>query len=196
MATLVSPPAAATLVIVPGLRDHVESHWQTHLARQWPGARAVPAMGRENLSCQARVAAIDAALNAVRGPVVLVAHSGGCLAVLHWAQASRLTHQVQAAFLATPADFDQPMPEGYPIQAALLAGGWMPVPRQRLPFRSVVAVSDNDPLCARDQAVALARDWGSDTVFLGNVGHLNPASGFGPWPEAARWVERLLVAPA
>ncbi|MET8569257.1 alpha/beta hydrolase [Streptomyces sp. NPDC004783] len=28
----------ATVVIVPGLRDHVSDHWQTHLAQQSPVA--------------------------------------------------------------------------------------------------------------------------------------------------------------
>jgi len=58
------------------------------------------------------------------------------------------------------------------------------VPRKRLPFRSLVATSDNDPLAERACVLALAQEWGSETVDLGWVGHLNPASGYGEWPMA------------
>jgi predicted alpha/beta hydrolase family esterase len=37
----------------------------------------------------------------------------------------------------------------------------------------------------------LAHAWASEFVDLGEVGHLNPASGFGDWPEADRLIARL-----
>jgi predicted alpha/beta hydrolase family esterase len=180
-----------TVLIVPGLRDHVEVHWQTLLAAEWPQARSVPAMGREDLDCVRRVQAIEAAMHDIEGPVVLVAHSGGCLMLAHWARTTAHAPRVRGALLATPPDFELPMPEGYPTLAALQAGGWLPVPRERLPFRSLVATSDNDPLASREQVLELARDWGSEVLHLGEVGHLNPASGFGHWPMARALVERL-----
>ena len=100
-------------------------------------------------------------------------------------------HRVVGALLATPPDFEQPMPEGYPTLAALQAGGWLPVPRKALPFRSLVATSDNDPLATRERVLDLAQDWGSETVDLGAVGHLNPASGFGEWPMALALIQQL-----
>ena len=180
-----------TVLIVPGLRDHVESHWQTLLAAQLPKVQTVPPMGREDLDCSQRVQAIEAAMAAIDGPVVLVAHSGGCVMVAHWAHTSVHAHHVVGALLATPPNFDQPMPEGYPTLAALQAGGWLPVPRKPLPFRSLVATSDNDPLASLDSVRALAKDWGSETVHLGAVGHLNPASGYGEWPMAMSLIEQL-----
>lgn len=184
-------PAAATIVIVPGLRDQVAQHWQTLLAAERPGCVTVPPMGREQLDCQARVDALEAAVAAVGGPVVLVAHSGGCLTVAHWARHSARGWRVRGALLATPPDFDTPLPEGYPTTEALRAAGWFPVPRTPLPFPSLVALSHNDPLGRLDRVQALARDWGSTTVDLGDVGHLNPASGFGPWPDAGRLIDAL-----
>ncbi|MGM9427619.1 RBBP9/YdeN family alpha/beta hydrolase [Hydrogenophaga sp. MI9] len=181
----------STVLIVPGLRDHVALHWQTLLAAQRPGCVSVPPMGRENLDCQARIDAVEAAVSAIAGPVVLVAHSGGCITVAHWAALSSLSWRVRGALLATPPDFDTPMPEGYPPTAALQAAGWFPVPRARLPFPSLVALSHNDPLGRIDHVRALARDWGSATIDLGEVGHLNPASGFGPWPQAQALIEDL-----
>ena len=183
-----------TVLIVPGLRDHVEAHWQTLLAAQLPQVRTVPPMGREDLDCSKRLQAIEAAMATIAGPVVLVAHSGGCVMVAHWAHTSAHAHRVVGALLATPPDFDRPMPEGYPTLAALQASGWLPVPRQPLPFRSLGATSDNDPLATRERVLELARDWGSETLDLGAVGHLNPASGYGPWPMAKALIERLAAS--
>lgn len=182
------------LLIVPGLRDHVEQHWQTLLAQRLPHAVTVPPMGRDNLSCQQRVDAIEAAVAAGPQGVVIVAHSGGCISVAHWAAMTRLAGKVKGALLATPPDFDSPMPAGYPDLAALAAGGWLPVPRAQLPFRSLVALSSNDPLATPDSVHRLAQDWGSEVVALGAVGHLNPASGFGPWPGVDALVQRLANA--
>jgi uncharacterized protein len=181
--------SGATVLIVPGLRDHVAEHWQTVLGARLPRVRTVPPMGRTDLSCSARTAAIEHEARAVDGPLVIVAHSGGVVMLAHWAHTTR--RPVQGALLATPPDFERPMPEGYPSIAELDAGGWLPVPRARLPFPSVVAASRNDPLGAFDRVSGLARDWGSRLFDLGEVGHLNPASGFGEWPMAESLVSEL-----
>ena len=178
-----------TVLLVPGLRDHVAQHWQTLLAPELPRMLAVPPMGREDLDCGARVAAIERAALQAEGPLVIVAHSGGCIMVAHWAHQTRC--RVQGALLAVPPDFENPMPEGYPTIAALRDGGWLPVPRRRLPFPSIVAASRNDPLASFVRINALAADWGSDVTDLGEVGHLNPASGFGPWPLAHAFIAQL-----
>jgi uncharacterized protein len=186
-------PDAPTTLVVPGLRDHVAQHWQTLLAARLEDAgrpvRTVAPMGRDDLSCAARVAAIEREAHAIEGPLVIVAHSGGCIMVAHWARRTR--RAVQAALLATPPDFDTPMPDGYPTLAALDAAGWLPVPRERLPFASIVAASRNDPLASFEHAAAMARAWGSRLIDLGDVGHLNPASGYGAWPMAESLIEVL-----
>ena len=185
-----------TILLVPGLRDHVALHWQTLLEADLRAVArpvaSVPALGRDDLDCHLKVAAIDRAAQAIAGPIVIVAHSGGCVMLVHWAQ--RTQRPVHAALLAAPPDFDRPLPKGYPTREALRAGGWLPVPRTRLPFPSIVAASRNDPLANYDRVVALARDWGSRVVDLGEVGHLNPASGFGEWPQALEFVDELTTA--
>ncbi len=187
-----------TVLIVPGLRDAVAQHWQTLLeARLRAVGRKVAAvapMGREDLACAARVEAIEAAAQSVAGPLVVVAHSGGCIMLAHWAK--QTTRAVRGALLATPPDFEAPMPAGYPTQDALRAGGWLPVPRTRLQFASIVAASRNDPLGWFDRVAALARNWGSELADLGRVGHLNPASGYGEWAGADQFIARLSAAPA
>jgi uncharacterized protein len=184
--------SAATVLLVPGLRDHVSDHWQTLLAARLPRARCVPPGGRENLDCGARVAAIEREASAVTGPLILVAHSAGVITVMHWLRSTR--RPVSGALLATPPDFERPLPAAYPSMPALREGGWLPVPREPLAFPSIVAASRNDPLGCIDRVAALAAAWGSRLVDLGQVGHLNPASGFGDWPAAEQLIEELTLA--
>src|SRR5579871_3997456 len=101
-----------TILLVPGLRDHVAEHWQTLLEATLPNTRSVPPLEHDKLSRAARVAALDEALAGIDGPVILVAHSAGVMITVHWAQ----THQrpIHGALLATPADLETPLPAGYP----------------------------------------------------------------------------------
>jgi predicted alpha/beta hydrolase family esterase len=182
------------VLFVPGLRDHVADHWQTLLAAELPRSRTVEPLADDKLSRAARVAALDAAIAAIEGPVVLVAHSAGCLTTAHWARTS--TRPIAGALLVTPPDIDFPLPEGYPTPDQLGMGGWLPVPRWRLPFPTFVAISQNDPLGRADRVSDLARDWGADIIDLGEVGHMNPAAGFGPWPEGLPLIDSLNRAVA
>ena len=182
-----------TVLIVPGLRDHVAAHWQTLLEARLiavgRAVRTVAPIGRDNLCCATRVGAIEREARAIEGPIVVVAHSGGVVSVLLWAEYTR--RDVLGALLATPPDFATPMPDGYPTLAELDAEGWLPVPRSPLPFPSIVAASRNDPLASFERVTDFARSWGSRLVDLGEVGHLNPASGFGPWSRAESLIDEL-----
>jgi predicted alpha/beta hydrolase family esterase len=180
-----------TILIVPGLRDHVEEHWQTILAKRLPNARSVAPLEHDKLSRAARVAALDAALAAIDGPVILVAHSAGVMITAHWARHHTHRHGIIGALLATPADLESPLPAGYPDTGALVENGWLPIPRDPLPFPSIVAASNNDPLGSLPRIAELAGAWGSRLEIVGAVGHLNPAAGFGEWPRAEAFIEEL-----
>lgn len=180
---------SVTVLFVPGLRDHVEDHWQTHAARALPGSVTVEPLATDRLSRAARVAAVDSALNAVTGDVVIAAHSAGCLMVAHWAQEQ--SRRIRGALLVTPADVECPLPPGYPAFADLDANGWLPIPRQPLPFPALVVASRNDPLAEFDRVAQLAGAWGAELHDAGAVGHLNPAAGFGPWPMGLELIARL-----
>lgn len=64
-----------------------------------------------------------------------------------------------------------------------------------LPFPSFVIGSQSDALCSEEKAAALALDWGAEFHTAGDAGHINAASGHGPWPEGlmmfARFMQRL-----
>ncbi len=172
-----------TILIVPGLRDHVAAHWQTFLEQKLANAKSVPRMepDQDKLSCAAWVAELDKSLGdrRARDPRRAQRRRDD---VVHWAQRHR--RPIAGALLAAPPDFESPLPEGYPTQQVLRDNGWLPTPRFALPFPTIVGASANDPLGRYERVEALAQAWGSKLVNLGNVGHLNPASGYGEWPQA------------
>lgn len=186
-------PADITFLIVPGLRDHVEEHWQTYLAAQLAKVVTVPPLEHDKLSREARVQALNSTLASIEGPVVIVAHSAGCITTVHWAQQhAPQTVRIKAALLATPADVENAMPAGYPTVQQLQSNGWAPIPRRPLPFKTMVAASRNDPLAQFTRIEGLAADWGASLADLGEVGHLNPAGGYGPWDGVHQLLQQLV----
>jgi len=182
----------ATIVIIPGLRSHVADHWQTLLAERLSATRSVktvPPLAFDKLNCGARVEAIQRTILPIEEPIIVVAHSAGVVMFLHWLATYRLN--VKGALLATPPDFQSPLPDGYPTLETLRSNGWLPIPSDVLPFPSIVAASSNDPLASLGRVQDMARSWGSRIVNLGGVGHLNPASGFGPWLQAEDMIAAL-----
>lgn len=180
---------AATVLIVPGLRDHVAEHWQTLLEARLSKVRSVPPLETDTLDCNKRVQAIQRELLHIDGPVILVAHSAGVLMVAHWA--ARHNRPIKGALLAAPPDLEAQWPQGYPSAESLHIHGWHPLPTGPLPFRSLVVGSTNDPLASLDAVTRMAQGWKSKPLNLGEVGHLNPAAGYGPWPQAEALVLEL-----
>ncbi|MEO0619886.1 MAG: alpha/beta hydrolase, partial [Pseudomonadota bacterium] len=70
-----------------------------------------------------------------------------------------------------------------------------PMPRDPLPFPSLLVASRTDPYCAFDIADDLGAAWGSLVIDAGDAGHINAASGHGPWPEGSmtfgKFISRL-----
>lgn len=185
--------AVPTVLLIPGMRDETPGHWQTLLAGELQNAVSLPALGRANIDLAARMDQIEQAVQAIAAPVIVVAHSGGAIATAHWAQRTRAL--IHGALLATPPLFEDSLGPEFPALVEFEREGWTPVPRARLPFRTIVAASRNDPLGAYLGVCELAQTWGARVFDLGASGHLNPASGFGPWAAAARLIGELASAP-
>jgi predicted alpha/beta hydrolase family esterase len=129
------------------------------------------------------VSRIAETILAQNGPVVLVAHSLGCIASTHLPPEA--VARLQGALLVAPAD---------PERRAPLVD-FAPVPYHTLPYRSVVVASSNDPYCPVRTAGAYARSWGSEFVRLQNAGHINIDAGFGAWPLGLALLQSLVDAP-
>jgi predicted alpha/beta hydrolase family esterase len=98
------------------------------------------------------------------------------LAAVH--AAAREPERIAGALLVAPAD-----PEKFDSIRDL--------PRDPLPFPAVVVASSNDPWMTLWKGADWADRWGADFVNLGDAGHINTESGFGPWPEGLSLLERL-----
>jgi predicted alpha/beta hydrolase family esterase len=165
-----------TTLIIPGLYSSGPGHWQTWFEEQIPGTVRVIQSDwtKPDLSDWSRRVRRDLVKNP--GRHILVAHSFGVLAAVH--AATDLSDRIDAALLVAPAD-----PDKFGVADLL--------PQDPLPFSTVVVASSNDPWMDLWTAAGLADRWGADFVNLGEAGHINAESGFGPWPEGLALFERL-----
>ena len=170
------------ILIVPGLDGSGPGHWQTLWESSYPRARRAAQRDWEAARCSEWVEGLHGALASSGPDTILVAHSLGCALVAHWARARWLP--VRGALLVAPADVERP---GFPARAE----GFAPLPLGRLPFPSTVVAGTNDPVVTLERARHFAERWGSQLVALEAVGHLNLASGHGPWPEGLRLLREL-----
>jgi predicted alpha/beta hydrolase family esterase len=178
---MTSPP----ILIVPGLFDSGPDHWQSHWQRALPRAWRVEQNDWERPTLAEWTAGLLESVRQHPGAVI-VAHSLGCATVAHLA-AIGAARNVAGAFLVAPADVNREGPAGRLLE------GFSPIPRARLPFPSMVVASRNDPYVTLDRARAFAQGWGSTFIDLGQAGHINVASGHGPWPKGRALLRDLLA---
>jgi predicted alpha/beta hydrolase family esterase len=164
------------IVIVPGYTNSGPEHWQTRWERKLSTTRRVEQDAWDRPVREAWSSRLRETVEACRRPVVLVAHSLGVITVVH---AAPILHPdvVRGAFLVAPADVEDP--DVIPVMDPSFA----PVPRDPLPFPSLLVASRSDPYCSYERAEDLAFAWGSALLDAGEAGHLNTESGYGPWPE-------------
>jgi predicted alpha/beta hydrolase family esterase len=65
--------------------------------------------------------------------------------------------------------------------------------QDELSVPTTVVASRSDPWIDLEQAKSLASDWGAQFVDLGDAGHIDEASGFGPWPGGIGLRDDLIV---
>lgn len=166
--------APVSVVIVPGWRNSGPGHWQSLWAARIAGAVRVEQEDWLQPHRSPWVASVEEAIAAAPHPVILVAHSLGCIASVHAVeqQRSKAAGGIAGALFVAPAD---------PERRALFED-FTPVPANPLPFASIVAASSNDPYCPIRMASAYAKSWGSTFVRVPSAGHINVESGHGEWP--------------
>jgi uncharacterized protein len=174
------------ILTIPGLWSSGPEHWQTHWERERPACRRVEQRDWETPSCADWVRTLDDAIRAAPDAVILAGHSLGCATIAHWARTAGpdTIARVRGALLVAPSDVEAPK---YPPGTT----GFVPMPRERLPFASIVALSSDDEWVSPERARAFAADWGSEVVDVGPKGHINGASRLGAWDEGWALVARL-----
>lgn len=177
--------SAPRVLLLPGWQNSDAQHWQS----RWEALHGYERVQqhdwmrplRGDWSARLQDTIVDSPV-----PVVLVAHSLGCILTAWWAAHSPLAQtQVKAALLVAPGD-----PEQANLRALL--PGWSPALLQRLPFASILVGSHDDPYCTLERAQSMAQGWGSEFIDLGHAGHINTASGLGDWDAGHALLQRLL----
>lgn len=173
-------------LIVPGWHGSPAEHWQSYWQQVLPECSRVEQEDWLLPQRQTWIAQLERQISADQRPVVLIAHSLGCVTVAHWAaQASAaLLARVRGALLVAPADVERS-----DCPAALQ--NFAPVSRAPLPFPSVLIGSSNDHAATAPRALQFADWWGSDAAILPQAGHINVQSGHHRWEQGFAWLYRL-----
>lgn len=168
---------APLMLTVPGLGSSGPAHWQTAWESSLDLDVARVELGSwDDPHRNTWVNKLNLAIRRADRPVVLVAHSLGCLAVAWWVEYEALQepHNVVGALLVAPPEVEEDEPDPRLTRFA-------PAPRCVFPFPSIVVASRDDPWIGFGRARSLAEAWGSRFADAGPSGHLNANSGMGDW---------------
>lgn len=176
-----------SVIVLPGYMNSGVGHWQTRWEARYSNFSRVPMRDWDHPVCDEWCDTLDAAVAAAKAPVLLAAHSLGCLTVAFWAahHASQdaLAKVAGALLVAVP----DPAGPGFPADAA----GFDTVPTNKLPFPSIVVASTDDPYGGVPFSQACAAAWGSRWENIGPRGHINADSGLGDWDEGQGWLASM-----
>lgn len=164
------------VLTVPGLEGSGPAHWQTIWERELDNVSRVELGSWDKPNRNQWVNKLNLAIRDAGQPVVLAAHSLGCLAVAWWAALEKPSfgNPVIGALLVAPPEVDVA-----PLDPRLEQFG--PAPKGPLPFPSIVVASHDDPYIQFHRVRRLAQFWGSRVADAGAVGHINAASDLGAW---------------
>lgn len=177
-------------LIIPGYRGSEDTHWQSWMESQLPGSKRIHQNWEQPILSN-WATNISRTLTDLTSPAWLIAHSFGCLASILAAIENQ--EKVAGMMLVAPADperFDQNgVKRGHGVGASESIRAQ--IPAHALPVPSLLIVSDNDPWMQASKARLWGKCWGSHIFTLKEAGHINTASGFGPWPDGLKLFNHL-----
>lgn len=169
--------ADADILVIPGYLGSEPDHWQSRWEQKLSTARRVQQRDWAKPNRDEWVETISREIRSAKRPAVLVAHSLGVIAALHAAQ--QFGEKIAGAFLVAPPS------EAVLREMPTIDSAFLPIPRARLPFPTIVVGSSDDPYADASSAQLLAQDIGARFIDAGAAGHINVDSGHGPWPEGS-----------
>jgi predicted alpha/beta hydrolase family esterase len=173
----------SNVLLLPGWQNSGPDHWQS----RWETLHGYRRVEQHDWMRPLRgdwTAQLEAVVRDAPEPVVIAAHSLGCILTAWWAAHTGCEHKVRGALLVAPGDVER---EDLRQQIP----GWAPIARQRLPFPSLLVASSNDPYCSLARAQGLAADWGAQCIDYGARGHVNAETGLGDWSEGHGWLQQV-----
>ena len=170
------------ILLVPSAAPMDPGHWMRRWHKSLSTSELVepPASGE---AFDAWIAQLVETARARERPALIIAHGRGASAVAHAAK-HLVGEGVMGAILVSPHAPDR-APDRAPDQAGDAAGADVLAepPDELMAFPALVIASQSNPHTPIDRARALATAWGAEFVDAGDAGHIDDASGHGPWPE-------------
>ncbi|NTV10315.1 MAG: alpha/beta hydrolase [Zoogloea sp.] len=170
---------AVDVFVVPGLHGSGPAHWQSRWQTVRPGWQRVEQADWTVPDLERWAETLAETVAGASRPLVLVAHSFGCLTTMRAWQ--RFGLPVAGALLVAPAN-----PAKFGVEDLL--------PKEQTGVPTVLVASRNDPWMPFDVALEWAERWGAEAVDLGFAGHINVDSGHGAWPQGLALADELLQA--
>jgi hypothetical protein len=176
------------VLTVPGLDGSGPEHWQTLWERRLDRCERVQMGDWAYPERSQWIRRLDREIRSSPVPVLIAAHSLGCLAVAWWAKerwALGNQERVIGALLVAPPDVERG-------RGNERMDSFAPIPREALPFPSLFVASRNDPYASLHTTIRIAAMWDSPLIDVGDLGHINAESGIGEWPEGVRLLASLV----
>lgn len=173
------------LLLLPGLGDSGEDHWQHYWLQKFPNAVKLKQENWEKPTLKDWLKRLNQVVESVNSPIIFVAHSLAASLVAHWSM-NYVDRKVIGAMLVAPADVDSS------THTPDVVRSFAPIPLQRLAFPSVVVASENDSYVSLERALFFAEQWGSHFINLGKKGHINSESRLKEWKEGQEILENFI----
>lgn len=169
-------------VIVPGVGGSEHDHWQSWLQRQLKSCSRVQQQDWNKPVLHEWIEQFVKTVQAIQEPIQIVAHSFGCLTtVAALAQHPELNQKIKNLVLVAPANPARFGDAGFARDSQNNYQQYFHQLKLQVPTQMII--SENDPWLNFQDALQLAKAWKIRPKNLGQVGHINVASGFGPFPE-------------
>lgn len=158
-----------------GIGNSGASHWQRCWQAEHSNCLWLEHRDWEEPQCEEWVEELQRMLQSLTRPVVIVAHSLGCLLLLEWASRHE-SDKILGAFLVAVPD---PASKNFPPQAL----GFRPADRLSAPFPVTIVASENDPYGDLAYVGRSAQRLSCSFRNIGAQGHINAESRLGQWPQ-------------
>ena len=174
-------------VIVPGVGGSEYNHWQSWLERQLMSCSRVQQQDWNQPVLKQWIAQFVQTIAPIQDQIQIVAHSFGCLTtVAALAQHPELNQKIKNLILVAPANPARFGDAGFARDSQNDYEAYFHQLSIHVP--TTLIISENDPWLAFDDAQRLAKSWQLTPVNAGLAGHINVASGFGPFPEVFNYL--------
>ncbi len=174
------------LLIIPGLGDSGEKHWQSFWLQKFPNSTKVIQDNWNKPQLDEWLARLDENIQQINEPTILIAHSLAVSLVMHWVSKNN-NPNIIGALLVAPADVNSP------AHTPDFLRHFSPIPIQPVPFPTVVIGTENDTYISLERAKELAAYWGSDFINIGLKGHINSDSDLEYWEEGQLFLQQLIT---